>query len=243
MSEKPTRPLPLPVMAALKRLLPRRIYDRYVGRHEHGSMRLWRHIVSQLPANACVLDVGAYKGEYALATHALRADLRIHAFEPNPAQLEELTSSCAPLGIEVEGIALAETSGEVTFTVNGAESGIREATDQSAITVAAQSLDDWGRAHAQLPSLMKIDVEGGEAAILRGGRRLLAEARPIILCEVLTDGAGRSVGEATPADYLFFEIDEDRGLQLQERPTRRVWRYYNWLLVPAERRGEIEGGS
>ena len=34
------------------------------------------------------------------------------------------------------------------------------------------------------PNLVKIDVEGGEAAVLEGAARVLAECNPIILCEV-----------------------------------------------------------
>ena len=243
MSEKPKRPLPLSVMAALKRVLPRRAYDRYVGRHEHGSLRLWRGIVQELPAEACVLDVGAYHGEYALLTYGLRPDLHVVAFEPNPTQLQTLRGVCADTPIVIEATALAETSGNVTFSLRGAESGIRPPTgrdETESLTVPATSLDDWAERNDRTPLLVKLDVEGGEAAILRGGAHVLAEARPTLLCEVLTDEAGSAVADALPSGYLCFEIDENKGPRLRDRPTRRVWRHYNWLLVPEERRAQAE---
>ena len=129
----------------------------------------------------------------------------------------------------------------MSFALRGAESGIRAPEGRDApesVTVPGARLDDWCATHACRPSLLKIDVEGGEAAILRGGAEILAETRPVILCEVLTDEAGEAVAAALPVDYLCFEIDENKGPRLRDRPSRRVWRHYNWWLVPAEQRDE-----
>jgi FkbM family methyltransferase len=43
---------------------------------------------------------------------------------------------------------------------------------------------DWLLDRFPAPSFVKIDVEGGELAVLKGASRLLSEARPAILCEV-----------------------------------------------------------
>ena len=46
---------------------------------------------------------------------------------------------------------------------------------------------DWLAAQFRMPSLMKIDVEGAEAMVIRGGMRVLRDAQPVILCEVGDD--------------------------------------------------------
>jgi FkbM family methyltransferase len=43
---------------------------------------------------------------------------------------------------------------------------------------------DWLLERFPPPAVLKIDVEGAEPCVLRGGRRMLSEARPVVLCEV-----------------------------------------------------------
>lgn len=45
------------------------------------------------------------------------------------------------------------------------------------------SLDEFAALHAP-PDVIKIDIEGAEARVLAGAARLLAERRPIVICEV-----------------------------------------------------------
>lgn len=54
-------------------------------------------------------------------------------------------------------------------------------------------VDEFG---ANLPvSLLKIDVEGHERAVLNGAREILARDRPVVLFEVLTASDGRACGD------------------------------------------------
>lgn len=52
------------------------------------------------------------------------------------------------------------------------------------IHVPAISLDDFIATGEPVPQLIKIDVEGGEYEVLRGGIRLFASQRPLIIVEV-----------------------------------------------------------
>ena len=45
------------------------------------------------------------------------------------------------------------------------------------------------------PSLLKVDVDGGEVAVLRGARRVLAEHRPHVIVETHTAGLERDCGD------------------------------------------------
>ena len=55
---------------------------------------------------------------------------------------------------------------------------MRKIIDCEAIT-----LDDFVSQGNTPPSLLKIDVEGAEVVVLQGSRKVLAQFKPIILCE------------------------------------------------------------
>lgn len=225
MKENPWHPL---IRAALKRALPESVYLRYVGRHEHGSLVIWKQLARDVPPDRAILDIGAFHGEYALAAREANPDVAICAFEPNPASREVLTRAVEGRRIEIQGAAVAEQRGIVSFRCKGAKSMI--ATDGNVI-VPTVSLDEWVDRTSWRPTLIKIDTEGGEAAILRGGRATISRCKPTILCEVLSDSAGEAVMAELP-DYTYLRIDEDRGTEERARITRADWRHKNWLLVP-----------
>jgi hypothetical protein len=52
------------------------------------------------------------------------------------------------------------------------------------INVPVVSLDDFIGAGVPLPQLVKIDVEGGEYEVLRGGKKLFGRQRPLVIAEV-----------------------------------------------------------
>lgn len=218
-------------MAVLKKILPRKIYLRHVGRHEEGSLELWREYARQVPRDRGILDVGAFHGIYALAAREENLVAPIYAFEPNPTSLERLTEACRGQRIQVEPVAVAETSGTVSFLTDDSRSQMSESGSSY---VPSISLDEW-RAERQVdPSLIKIDTEGAEVEIFRGAAKLLKECQPVILCEVLTDEAGEAVMEVLPKTYSYFKINENRGPEERDRITRDEWRNKNWLLVPSE---------
>ena len=108
----------------LKRVLPSRVYVRYVGRHEQMSMNVWTHLAERLPATSTVLDIGAFHGEYALAAREVRSDLRIVSFEPNPESLRVLRTQTAGRNIEIVDAALGATDGVAAFSLVGDRSSL-----------------------------------------------------------------------------------------------------------------------
>lgn len=64
--------------------------------------------------------------------------------------------------------------------------------NSDAIEVEAVALDDYVRGRRP-PSLIKIDVEGGELQVLKGAEGLISERRPIVLCEVHSAGLALQV--------------------------------------------------
>ena len=141
------------------------------------------------------------------------------AFEPDDWSVKALEASVAANGLEnvrIRPVVVWSTATSVGFeqrkdSAAGAHGAVHSAARD---TVCTTTLDDeWAGA---APNLVKIDVEGAEEQVLLGARRLLAEARPTIVCEVHLTRSGspelparvRALLEA--AGYDVQALDPDR---------------------------------
>ncbi|MFQ5778963.1 MAG: FkbM family methyltransferase [Terriglobia bacterium] len=100
--------------------------------------------------------------------------------------------------------------------------GIRQTVSVMSVTL------DWLLERLPAPRVLKIDVEGGDLAVLRGAERILSGVQPIILVEV-----GRAISQAVSEllhahGYTLFDL-ENRHLGPIERAS------YNTLARPANR--------
>jgi hypothetical protein len=85
----------------------------------------------------------------------------------------------------------------------GDDSAVREST----IEVETTTLDAIGEEYA-LPSLIKIDVEGSEAAVLRGGEGIFRSAKPLLVCEIHHEQASSDVTSWLRArGYMFHWLE------------------------------------
>ncbi len=220
----------------LRKALPGALYLRYFGRHEKMSLRVWQSLAAGVPANAVVLDIGAFHGEFSVAARNVNESCEIFAFEPNPDSLEILRLCGQRELFEIVENAISDKNETVYFYCNQQISSIvRENSVESSIEVQARTLDSWVQDARRIPYLLKIDVEDAAAEVLRGAANLLAEHRPIILCEILNDRIGAAAKTALPNDYGFYYINENQGLELKTEVRRADWRYKNWLFIPREK--------
>jgi FkbM family methyltransferase len=149
-----------------------------------------------LDPGSTVLDVGANFGYYSVVcADAVGPTGAVHAFEPDPAAFELLTANADANGladrIHVHRFAVGDHDGTVSYHLaeeaafSGLTSTGRSAT-RGVVEVRLRSLDSFAVDHGieQIDAL-KIDVEGHEAEVLRGARRLLQRsADPLIMLEV-----------------------------------------------------------
>jgi FkbM family methyltransferase len=168
--------------------------DLWLGTYEPQLQAALRHFVVE---GGTAFDVGANIGYITLLLlHALGPQGKVVAFEPLPANIWRLRDNIGLAGatdrVKLIEAAVAETTGLRYFMVHSSggmgklegSSGRDEAYQQK-IEVRTVTLDDiiFGRSNP-IPSLVKIDIEGGEVAALRGSRRLLAQGRPMLLLEL-----------------------------------------------------------
>ena len=144
-------------------------------------------------------DVGANYGLFTFSLCASLPELQIEAFEPDPDYVALLQQTLGLSGsghLRVHPVALADAEGQVTFKRDlvGGSTGhlVRSrqpppgapdrAAESGVIEVAASTIDSES-GQLGVPDLIKIDVEGAELDVLRGGRRTFEAHMPIILLE------------------------------------------------------------
>jgi FkbM family methyltransferase len=128
-------------------------------------------------------DLGAYVGPFTLlASRLVGPTGQVVAFEPDPrsrALLERNLAANAVDNVIVVPCAVGGYEGAVRFTASGDSVG--RVGDTGDIEVPQVTLDGWCAEHGLKPTVMKVDIEGGEAgaldgsAAVRGTRELVVE--------------------------------------------------------------------
>jgi len=191
------------------------------GTFEPHSVKLWCRLCK---AATGILDIGANVGIYSLCAALLRPDLKIHAFEPNPyayARLRLHKELNNALNIIEHRFAVGEKNKIVPFSwvvkpggniASGAGIGRRERTDVEEISAHMIKLDGTRIAETLgANTLIKIDVEGGEALTFNGMSEILA-LRPDIILETFSEEACVSINAILePYGYTAYLIREKEG--------------------------------
>lgn len=142
-----------------------------------------------LERHSTFVDVGCHKGE--VLSKALKiANVGKHfAFEPIPSEFSKVNSNFGNI-CSVKNLAIGNKTGKTTFnyvTSNPAYSGIKKRAypkDEKVveIEVPIDTLDNQ-LLNEERVDLIKIDVEGGEFDVLKGGVQLLRKFQPVIVFE------------------------------------------------------------
>lgn len=140
----------------------------------------------------CAFDIGAHVG---LWTRVLARHFKnVEAFEPVPELLECFDANTAHLNnVKIWPCAISENEGCVRLSQPDGNSGNWHASaggETVKYEVLAMTLNDLSERFA-LVNFVKIDVEGWELPIIRGGREMLTAHRPFVLVEQKPGNAER----------------------------------------------------
>jgi FkbM family methyltransferase len=119
-------------------------------------------------------DVGANVGYYTLLlARGVGPKGRVTAFEPNPANVARLKEHLRLNkidNVEIVEAAVSDTTGTAFLSGEGATGKL----SQTGTPIQTLQLDNYPR-----PDFIKMDIEGGETAALRGSRKILAERHAV----------------------------------------------------------------
>ena len=196
-----------------------------------------------LRPGAVAVDVGANCGAHTLVMAAAARGGRVIACEPNPVLRERLEANLALNSLSnvgVRGWAVTATAGTAVLQVprdpvhtGGASllAGVHEhLAGALEVEVEAVTLDAIAeREGLERVDLVKIDVEGLEAAVLEGGGALLARDRPVLTFEYTAPwwtAAGRTLDRVlTDLESLGYDcrVITWRGLRpIPSEPPQRM---------------------
>ncbi|MGI9119633.1 MAG: FkbM family methyltransferase [Acidimicrobiales bacterium] len=164
-----------------------------LGLYDHRAARAFERLV---PPGGTAVDVGAHVGQFSLlAARAAGPTGAVVAFEPQPLIRERLGRNIEAnsLGnVDVLACALSDHAGVRPFhaTENQANSGLASLCPSPSscsfahVEVETDTLDHVLHTRGvSRVDVVKIDVEGEEAGVLLGARRVLEEHRPAVLFE------------------------------------------------------------
>jgi len=140
------------------------------------------------------IDVGANVGVYTfLFARCVGESGKVYAIEPTPGCLQCLRATVAQNqldpSVQVVEAAVGEESREVYLVCEGASVFNRIVTDPMSVVeetkpVQQITLDElWISEGSPDIDLLKVDAEGAEVPVLKGGRKLIETCSPVILFE------------------------------------------------------------
>ncbi len=151
-------------------------------------------------------DVGANIGYVTLMlAQAVGETGKVFSFEALPANFERLESNVQMNGVAdrvlLSSCAVVDSARQVEFMLgpSGAmgkaegSAGRKDIAYTQRLSVEGISLDEFVfNRNNPLPDVVKMDIEGGEVMALPGMRRILEEARPLMLLELHGPEAARA---------------------------------------------------
>lgn len=185
--------------------------------------------LSILQENNTVWDIGSNIGYTALIfARAVGRQGLVFAFEPSRKSFEHLKRTVGEWEcIRPVNLAISDFAGTVRFADSRAldRSTVLALNEkEEGYDVKCITLDDWfATGGSPPPDFIKIDVEGHEAAVIRGAKAVVSQYLPIILFEALTEHARlnivRILRDFSCGNYLFYRITRDARLVSLEKDS------------------------
>lgn len=220
------------------------------GTYEKGTIQLLGDFLKQ---GSVFMDIGANIGLMStIASKIVGEKGRVYAVEANPKTIEVLRHNCAINqceNIEILPIALASEKGSAilyeNWNVNRGGASLISQGDEHGITVSKERLDDLFSPDSPV-HLVKIDVEGFELEVLKGGVDWFKTQQPVFIIEVSTQRSNQE--GATPESIMSFVAElgnysfykqkgtkERRGKLVSVTSAQDLPEHDNLIAIPLKR--------
>lgn len=167
-------------------------------------------------------DIGANVGVFSfIAAGLVGSRGEVHAFEPernNVVCFRRTLSQPGWDGVHLHEVAVGAEDGTMAFDRRGGAFSGRLVAEGAnahglATAVPVRAIDSLVNEGAPPPTMVKIDVEGGEGEVLAGMRGVLERDGPAVLCELHAfnpAGVAKAVSTLRDAAYLFHDMNGRR---------------------------------
>jgi FkbM family methyltransferase len=195
------------VQKTLETVLPASLYNSLHAAVTKRRAREWvahpqPYLIETLekyaPVGGVVMDIGANLGQWSVhMSRRVGPQGLVHAFEPVPNFMTVFKKTMQELqadhNIRFHQLALSDKQGEMSFATHDKDgqylSGaahISKPGEKGDITVPVVTLDSLldTLERAREIKFLKVDVEGAELMLFKGGTRFIAAQRPVIFSEV-----------------------------------------------------------
>lgn len=161
-----------------------------------------------------VYDVGGYLGLYSLTAACCNTEAKIFVFEPDASNCQAIERNVLLNELDtVRVLPLAVGDKDGILNIVSRDQGnscctnfIDNKPGTEAISVRSTTLDaQVATNQIPPPNLVKIDVEGYEAHVLRGMKTILEDHRPVVLLEVHRQFLERYGESATAIDQFMLK--------------------------------------
>jgi FkbM family methyltransferase len=202
--------------------------------YEPDLLRLIQEVVR--PGWICA-DIGANVGTItALLAERVTPSGLVYAFEAHPKNAETLRRNLKEEQIgnaKVENLIVADGSQQRMWLYPGRQHSEAEWNimghdvegneTERELSVPAVSLDEYFPPGARL-NFVKIDVEGAEGMVIKGMRRILQEARPVVFVEFHDDHGWAGRKYLFEAGYDLYDMNRRLQQPLEDAP--RIYHCY-----------------
>lgn len=218
------------------------------GTYEKGTIQL---LEKYLQEGSAFLDIGANIGLMSvIASKQVGTTGIVYAVEANPNTVPILQANIdlnACKNVEVIPVALSDTSGIAVLFENwevnrGGASLISQSSEEQGLEVKMERLDDLFDENTPV-QLVKIDVEGFEPQVIRGGMNWFRKQQPVFIIEV-SEKREKEVGPSpaevmelvqTIGEYRFYKqkgTKERRGKLVEIKSAEDLPNHDNIVCVP-----------
>lgn len=218
------------------------------GTYEKGTIQL---LEKYLQKGSAFLDIGANIGLMSvIASKVVGTNGIVYAVEANPNTVPILQANidlndCR--NVEVIPVALSDISGKALLFENwevnrGGASLISQSNEEEGLEVKMERLDDLFDENTPI-QLVKIDVEGFEPQVIRGGMQWFQKQQPVFIIEV-SEKREKEVGPSpaevmelvqTIGEYAFYKqkgTKERRGKLVEIKSVADLPNHDNIVCIP-----------
>lgn len=169
-------------------------------------------------------DIGANTGYYGILATIISNKIKSYSFEPVKKHVEILKESIYLNRLEdrvkVFEMALGNKSGETIINLSGSGSTIIDgfnniSSDKTAKIQIETLAEMFSSGKIELPDFIKMDVEGSELDVLKGGAEELKKSSPVMFVEIISKIENRKLSYNNPlSSHVVSFLQDDLGYEL-----------------------------